>query len=89
MESAGGRGLSQALGLAAIGGQRIAEDRQHLPAQREFGPLSSMLIAQEVDQLHWSYAACLSATLLATTLAIMAVFQKLFGVGAAFRSVER
>jgi ABC-type spermidine/putrescine transport system permease subunit I len=49
----------------------------------------AMLIAQEVDQLHWPYAACLSATLLATTLAIMAVFQKLFGVGAAFRSVER
>ncbi len=49
----------------------------------------AMLIAQEVDQLNWPYAACLSATLLATTLAIMAVFQKLFGVGTAFRLVDR
>ena len=35
----------------------------------------SMLIAQQVDQLNWPYAACLSAALLAVTLAIMAVFQ--------------
>jgi ABC-type spermidine/putrescine transport system permease subunit I len=49
----------------------------------------SMLIAQQVDQLNWPYAACLSATLLATTLAIMAVFQRLFGVGSAFRVAGR
>jgi ABC-type spermidine/putrescine transport system permease subunit I len=47
----------------------------------------SMLIAQQVDQLNWPYAACLSATLLAVTLAIMAVFQRLFGVSSAFRGV--
>lgn len=33
----------------------------------------SMLIAQQVDQLNWAYAACLSATLLATALALIAV----------------
>jgi ABC-type spermidine/putrescine transport system permease subunit I len=44
----------------------------------------SMLIAQQVDQLNWPYAACLSATLLVVTLAILAVFQRLFGVGGAF-----
>ncbi|WP_428487820.1 ABC transporter permease [Rhodopila sp.] len=49
----------------------------------------SMLIAQQVDQLNWPYAACLSATLLATTLAIMAVFQRLFRVGNAFRLTGR
>jgi ABC-type spermidine/putrescine transport system permease subunit I len=49
----------------------------------------SMLIAQQVDQLNWPYAACLSATLLAATLAIMAVFQRLFGVGNAFRLAGR
>ncbi|MEA2774470.1 MAG: putative spermidine/putrescine transport system permease protein [Acetobacteraceae bacterium] len=49
----------------------------------------SMLIAQQVDQLNWPYAACLSATLLAATLAIMAVFQRLFGVGSAFRLAGR
>ncbi len=49
----------------------------------------AMLIANQVDQLNWPYAACLSAALLATTLAIMAVFQQLFGIGAAFRSVDR
>jgi ABC-type spermidine/putrescine transport system permease subunit I len=49
----------------------------------------SMLIAQQVDQLNWPYAACLSATLLAATLAIMAVFQRLFGVGSAFRLAAR
>ncbi len=47
----------------------------------------SMLIAQQVDQLNWPYAACLSATLLAATLAMMAVFQWLFGVGRAFRQM--
>jgi ABC-type spermidine/putrescine transport system permease subunit I len=45
----------------------------------------SMLIAQQVDQLHWPYAACLAATLLAVTLAVMAAFQRLFGVGRAFQ----
>ncbi len=49
----------------------------------------SMLIAQEVDHLHWPYAACLSATLLAATLVIMAVFQRLFDVGTAFRVTAR
>lgn len=49
----------------------------------------SMLIAQQVDQLHWPYAACLSATLLAATLAIMAVFQRLFGIRNAFRLAGR
>ncbi len=49
----------------------------------------AMLIANQVDQLNWPYAACLSAALLAVTLAIMAVFQKLFGVGAAFRVAGR
>ena len=32
----------------------------------------SMLIAQQVDQLNWAYAACLSAVLLATALVIIA-----------------
>jgi ABC-type spermidine/putrescine transport system permease subunit I len=49
----------------------------------------SMLIAQQVDQLNWPYAACLSATLLATTLVIMALFQRVFGVGSAFRVTGR
>ncbi len=49
----------------------------------------SMLIAQQVDQLNWPYAACLSATLLAVTLAMMAVFQRLFGISTAFRLAGR
>lgn len=49
----------------------------------------SMLIAQQVDLLNWPYAACLSATLLAVTLAMMAAFQRLFGVGSAFRVAGR
>jgi ABC-type spermidine/putrescine transport system permease subunit I len=49
----------------------------------------AMLIAQQVDQLNWPYAACLSAALLAVTLAIMAVFQFVFGVGGAFRVAAR
>jgi ABC-type spermidine/putrescine transport system permease subunit I len=49
----------------------------------------AMLIAQQVDQLNWPYAACLSATLLAVTLAIMALFQLVFGVGSAFRVAAR
>jgi ABC-type spermidine/putrescine transport system permease subunit I len=49
----------------------------------------SMLIAQQVDQLNWPYAACLSAMLLVVTLAIMAVFQVLFGIGRALRLGSR
>jgi ABC-type spermidine/putrescine transport system permease subunit I len=49
----------------------------------------SMLIAQRVEQLDWAYAATLSAVLLATALAIIAVFQRLFGVGTAFRMSAR
>ncbi len=40
----------------------------------------AMLIAQQVDQLNWPYAACLSTALLVVTLAIMATFQFVFGV---------
>jgi putative spermidine/putrescine transport system permease protein len=49
----------------------------------------SMLIAQQVDLLNWPYAACLSATLLASTLAIIAAFQRLPGVRAVFRIAVR
>ncbi len=49
----------------------------------------SMLIAQQVDQLNWPYAACLSAALLFVTLAIMAIFQAVFGVGRALRLADR
>ncbi len=49
----------------------------------------SMLIAQQVDQLNWAYAATLSAILLATALAILAVARKLPGVGSAFRTSMR
>jgi ABC-type spermidine/putrescine transport system permease subunit I len=49
----------------------------------------SMLIAQQVDQLNWPYAACLSTCLLAVTLAVMAIFQRGFGVGWAFQVTER
>ncbi|WP_295138887.1 ABC transporter permease [uncultured Reyranella sp.] len=49
----------------------------------------SMLIAQQVDQLNWAYAAALSAVLLATALAILAVARKLPGVGNAFRTSMR
>ncbi|WP_296331889.1 ABC transporter permease [Reyranella sp.] len=49
----------------------------------------SMLIAQQVDQLNWAYAATLSAVLLATALAILAVARKLPGVGNAFRTSMR
>jgi len=47
------------------------------------GPLDlmlSMLIAQQVDLLNWPYAACLSAALLATTLLLILLFQRLPGV---------
>ncbi|WP_425065773.1 ABC transporter permease [Reyranella sp.] len=49
----------------------------------------SMLIAQQVDQLNWAYAATLSAILLATALAILAIARKLPGVGNAFRTSMR
>ena len=49
----------------------------------------SMLIAQQVDLLNWPYAACLSATLLATTLLIIAAFMRLPGVRDVLRSVAR
>jgi ABC-type spermidine/putrescine transport system permease subunit I len=49
----------------------------------------SMLIAQQVDQLNWPYAACLSAALLVVTLALMALFQWVFGVGSALRVSRR
>jgi ABC-type spermidine/putrescine transport system permease subunit I len=45
----------------------------------------SMLIAQQVDQLNWAYAATLSAVLLATALAIIAAARRLPGVGNAMR----
>jgi ABC-type spermidine/putrescine transport system permease subunit I len=48
-----------------------------------------MLIALQVDQLHWEYAACLSAVLLATALVIIGVFHRLPGIGNAFRMSAR
>jgi ABC-type spermidine/putrescine transport system permease subunit I len=49
----------------------------------------SMLIAQQVDQLKWAYAATLSAVLLATALAIIAAFYRLPGVSSALRMSAR
>jgi ABC-type spermidine/putrescine transport system permease subunit I len=49
----------------------------------------SMLIAQQVDQLKWAYAATLSAVLLATALAIIAAFYRLPGVSTALRMGTR
>ena len=49
----------------------------------------SMLIAQQVDLLNWPYAACLSATLLAATLLIIALFSLLPGVRDVLRAVPR
>ncbi len=49
----------------------------------------SMLIAEQVDQLDWPYAAALSAALLAATLVIIALFQRLPGIGNAFRMSAR
>lgn len=49
----------------------------------------SMLIAQQVDQLNWAYAATLSAVLLATALALLAIARKLPGVGNAFKTSMR
>jgi ABC-type spermidine/putrescine transport system permease subunit I len=45
----------------------------------------SMLIANQVDQLNWAYAACLSVVLLATALIIIAVCRRLPGIGNAFK----
>ena len=49
----------------------------------------SMLIAQQVDQLNWSYAATLSAVLLATALVIIGACYRLPGIGNAFRMNTR
>ncbi len=49
----------------------------------------SMLIAQQVDQLNWAYAATLSAVLLATALALIAICHRLPGIGSAFRMNTR
>ena len=49
----------------------------------------SMLIAQQVEQLKWGYAATLSAVLLATALVILAIARRLPGVGNAFRTSLR
>lgn len=49
----------------------------------------SMLIAQQVEHLNWTYAATLSAVLLATALAVLAVARRLPGVGNAFRMSVR
>ena len=49
----------------------------------------SMLIAQQVDQLNWSYAACLSAVLLATALVIIGAARRLPGIGNAFKMSAR
>ena len=49
----------------------------------------SMLIAQQVEQLNWAYAATLSAVLLVTALAIIAVFYRLPGIGNALRTSAR
>lgn len=49
----------------------------------------SMLIAQQVEQLNWAYAATLSAALLVTALAIIAVFYRLPGIGNALRTSAR
>ncbi|WFU71231.1 ABC transporter permease [Bradyrhizobium sp. CB2312] len=45
----------------------------------------SMLIAQQVEQFNWGYSAALSVVLLATALGLLAVAQRLPGVGNAFR----
>jgi ABC-type spermidine/putrescine transport system permease subunit I len=49
----------------------------------------SMLIANQVDQLNWAYAATLSAVLLVTALAIIAACYRLPGIGNAFRMNAR
>jgi ABC-type spermidine/putrescine transport system permease subunit I len=45
----------------------------------------SMLIAIQVDQLNWAYAACLATVLLATALVVIVVFRRLPGIGNAFK----
>lgn len=49
----------------------------------------SMLIAQQVDLLNWPYAACLSAALLATTLLLILVAQRVPGVRDVMQSATR
>jgi ABC-type spermidine/putrescine transport system permease subunit I len=49
----------------------------------------SMLIANQVDQLNWAYAACLSTVLLATALIIIVGFRRLPGIGGAFKMSAR
>ena len=49
----------------------------------------SMLIANQVDQLNWAYAACLSGVLLATALVIIAACRRLPGIGNAFKMSTR
>jgi len=49
----------------------------------------SMLIANQVDQLNWAYAACLSTVLLAAALVIIVVFRRLPGIGNAFKMSAR
>src|SRR5258706_7715000 len=49
----------------------------------------SMLIAQQVEQLNWSYAATVSGVLLATALGLIGAFYCLPGVGTAFRMGAR
>jgi ABC-type spermidine/putrescine transport system permease subunit I len=49
----------------------------------------SMLIAIQVEQLNWAYAACLSTVLLATALVVIAVFRRLPGIGSAFKMSAR
>ncbi|MFI4999587.1 MAG: ABC transporter permease [Reyranellales bacterium] len=49
----------------------------------------SMLIAQQVDQLNWAYAATLAAVLLAIALVIIGGASRLPGVGNAFRMNTR
>jgi ABC-type spermidine/putrescine transport system permease subunit I len=51
--------------------------------------LLSMLIAQQVDLINWPYAACLSATLLAATLAMLAAFRRLPGARTGMHNVLR
>jgi ABC-type spermidine/putrescine transport system permease subunit I len=49
----------------------------------------SMLIAQQVELLNWPYAACLSVALLAMTLLLILLFQRLPGVRDVLRAATR
>jgi ABC-type spermidine/putrescine transport system permease subunit I len=49
----------------------------------------SMLIAQQVDLLNWPYAACLSVALLAITLLLILVFQRLPAVRGVMQAATR